>query len=84
MLNGWATSTILIPRTGKYYVEFTAGTMVSNTFYGMYDTSDWSPWTFNGFDNNQGGFYGWSGGHNTYQWCAAPNQTVNTVAFYVK
>ena len=57
--DGWATSTILIPRTGKYYVEFTAGTMVSNTFYGMYDTSDWNPWTFNGFDNNQGGFYGY-------------------------
>tara|TARA_Y100000592_G_scaffold20500_1_gene31476 strand:+ start:793 stop:2241 length:1449 start_codon:yes stop_codon:yes gene_type:complete len=35
-------------------------------------------------NNNQGGFYGWSGVHNSYSWASSPNQTVNTVAFYIK
>ena len=35
-------------------------------------------------DNNQGGFYGWSGAHNSYAWGSSFNQTCLTVAFYIK
>ena len=34
--------------------------------------------------NNQGGFYGYDGQHNAYSWVSSANQTVNTVAFYIK
>ena len=59
----------------------------SNLYYKLNPSSDDRNFTFSNHTNsnfNQGGFYGWTGGHNTYQWCSTPNQTVNTVAFYVK
>ena len=51
--DGFATGTILIPKTGKWFVEFTAGSVVSSTYYGMYNTRTWNP---NGFSGT--GFFG--------------------------
>jgi hypothetical protein len=46
--DGFATGTILIPKTGKWFVEFTAGTLPSSTYYGMYNTRTWNPNGFSG------------------------------------
>ena len=51
--DGFATGTILIPKTGKWFVEFTAGSLPSSTYYGMYNTRTWNP---NGFSGT--GFFG--------------------------
>ena len=51
--DGWVEGTITIPKTGKWFVEFTAGSLPSSTYYGMYNVRTWNPNGFSGV-----GFFG--------------------------
>ena len=56
-------------------------------YYKLSPSSDDRNFVFSNHTNsnaNQGGFYGWSGGHNTYSWGSSLNQTCETVAFYIR
>jgi len=59
----------------------------SKLYYRLSPSSDDRNFVFSNHtnsNNNQGGFYGWSGGHNTYAWGSSLNQTCTTVAFYIR